>query len=294
MRIPRISRIPRFLRFARRAAVGLAVLYAGASGVGCAVVNAAMFHPPKPPYGPDLPGLVSMGAPDAPVAGVWSPAPGATRAVLFSHGNAEDLRYVHDRLSLFNRLGFAALAWDYPGYGRTPGKPSERAVYAAAETAFRHLVEERGFAPSNIVVCGYSIGSGPACYLAEKHPDVGALLLVAPFKSAVRVVTRVRILPFDPFPNLARVPRTRCPVLVLHGTADRVVPISHGEAVAAAAGDRGRFVPLPVATHVSVFHAAFADPGTAAILRAVLAPYAEAKPHAESAEPPLVGHPPTP
>ncbi len=283
-----------FLRFARRAAVDLAVLYAAASCVGCAIVNTAMFHPPRPPYGTDLPGLVAMGPQDAPVAGVWSPAPGATRAVLFSHGNAEDLRYVHDRLSLFNRLGFSALAWDYPGYGRTPGKPSERAVYAAAETAFRHLVEERGFAPSNIVVCGYSIGSGPACWLAERHPDVGALLLLAPFKSAVRVVTRVRILPFDPFPNLARVPRTRCPVLVLHGTADHVVPFSHGEAVAAAAGGRGRFVPVPGATHVSVFHAAFADPGTAAILRAFLAPHAEAKPHAEFAESALVGHPPTP
>lgn len=263
----------------RRLALELAALYVAASCVGCAVVNAAMFHPPKPPYGPDLPGLVEMGTPDAPVAGVWSPAPGATRAVLFSLGNAEDLRYVHDRLALFNRLGFSALAWDYPGYGRTPGKPSERTVYAAAETAFRHLVETRGFAPSNIVVCGYSIGGGPSCYLAERHPDVAALLLFAPFKSAVRVVTRVRILPFDPFPNLARIPRTRCPVLVLHGTADRIIPSWHGEAVAAAAGGRGRFVPVPGATHVSVFHAAFADPAASAAIGAFLA-----HPHAESAE----------
>ena len=97
--------------------------------------------------------------------------------MLFSHGNAEDLRHVRDRLALLNRLGLSALAWEYPGYGLTPGKPTEKSVYAAAETAFRHLVEERGFAPSNIVVCGYSIGSGPACWLAERHPDVGALLL---------------------------------------------------------------------------------------------------------------------
>ena len=268
MRLPRLSRIPRFL-------LACAALYVAASCAGCALVNAAMFHPPSPPYGTDLPGLVAMGPPDAPVAGVWSPAPGATRAVLFSHGNGEDLRYVHGRLAAFNRLGLSALAWDYPGYGRTPGKPTEKTVYAAAETAFRHLVEERGFAASNIVLCGYSIGSGPSCYLAEKHPDVGALLLLAPFKSAVRVVTRVRVLPFDPFPNLARVPRTRCPVLVLHGTADGIVPSRHGEAVAAAAGDRGRFVPIPGATHVSVFHAAFADPEVSAVLRAFLAPRAE-------------------
>ena len=78
------------------------------------------------------------------------------------------------------------------------------------------------------------------------------LLLFAPFKSAVRVVTQVHILPFDPFPNLARIPRTRGPVLVFHGTADRVIPFSHGEAVAAAAGDRGRFVPVPGASHEAV------------------------------------------
>ena len=236
----------------RRLAAFLALLYAAASGIGCAVVNTAMFHPPRPPYGTDLPGLETIGPADAPVAAVWSPAPGAKGAVLFFYGNAEDLRFVHDRLRRFNRLGLSALAVDYPGYGRTPGKPTEKSVYAVADAAFRNLVEERGFAPADIVVCGYSIGSGPACYLAERH-DVRGLMLVSPFKSAVRVVTRVRILPFDPFPNLARVPRTRCPVLVLHGTADRVVPFSHGEAVAAAAGDRGRFVPVPGADHVTVW-----------------------------------------
>jgi pimeloyl-ACP methyl ester carboxylesterase len=276
MRIPRVPRIPRFLR---RAARALAALYVAASCAGCAVLNAAMFHPPRPPYGPDLPGLETIGPKDAPVAAVWSPVPDATRAVLFFYGNGEDLRYVRDRMRQFNRLGLSALAIDYPGYGRSPGRPTERSVYAAAVTAFRNLVEERGFAPSNIVVCGYSIGSGPACFLAERH-DVGGLLLVSPFKSAVRVVTRVRILPFDPFPNIARVPRTRCPVLVLHGTADRVVPFSHGRAVAAAAGERGRFVPVPGADHVTVWTAAFADPDASAILRDFLAP-----PRAEGTRP---------
>ncbi len=48
------------------------------------------------------------------------------------------------------------------------------------------------------------------------------------------------------------VQRTRCPVLVFHGTADRVIPFSHGKAVAAAAGERGRFVPVPGASHEAV------------------------------------------
>ena len=100
------------------------------------------------------------------------------------------------------------------------------------------------------------------------------LLLFAPFKSAVRVVTRVRILPFDPFPNLARIPRTRCPVLVFHGTADRVIPFSHGRAVAKAAGGRGRFFLLPEETHDTVFLAALADPEASSAIQDILAgPY---------------------
>ncbi len=260
--------------FSSRRIVGiLIILYATATCVGCAVLNTAMFHPPRPQYGPNLPGFVTMGPPESPVAGVWSPVPGATRAILFSHGNAEDLRHVHSRLAHFNRLGLSALAYDYPGYGRTPGKPSEASVYTAAETAFRYLTDDCGFSESNIVVVGYSIGSGPSCYLAEKY-DVRGLLLYAPFKSAVRVVTQVRILPIDPFPNIARIPRTRCPVLVFHGTEDKVIPFRHGRAVAKAAGERGRFFPLPEETHDTVFLAALADPEASAALCVILAgPY---------------------
>lgn len=254
--------------FTKRLVIDLLAGYAAISLAGCLSVNRLMFHPPYPYGANEVPNLVEFGPSNAPVAGVWMPVEGARRAVLFSHGNAEDLRYIHSRLAHFNRLGLSALAYDYPGYGRTPGKPTEASVYAAAETAFRHLTDDCGFAESNIVVVGYSIGSGPSCYLAERH-DVGGLLLYAPFKSAVRVVTQVRILPFDPFPNLARIPRTRCPVLVFHGTADQVVPFRHGRAVAKAADGRGRFFLLPEETHDTIFPAVLADPEASAALRAL-------------------------
>jgi hypothetical protein len=234
-----------------RLVVDLVVGYAAISCSVFAAINKFMFHPPRPSYGTYVQNLIEMGPADAPVAGVWMPVEGATRAVLFSHGNGEDLRDIHSRLARFNRLGLSALAYDYPGYGRTPGSPGEKSVYAAAETAFRHLVEECGFAETNIVIAGFSIGSGPSCYLAERH-DVGGLLLYAPFKSAIRVVTRVRVMPFDPFPNLKRIPRTRCPVLVLHGTDDKLINISHGRALANAAGDRARFISVQGAIHNTI------------------------------------------
>ena len=235
-----------------RLAIGLGAGYGAFSLFSRLSVNRRMFHPPRPAYGAgDVPGLVEIGTPDAPVAGLWVPAEGATRAILFSHGNAEDLRHVRSRIERFSQLGLSVLSYDYPGYGLTPGKPTEASVYAAAETAFRHLADVRGFAESNILVAGHSIGGGPACYLAEKH-DVGGLLLFAPFKSAPRVVTHVRCLPFDPFPNIARMPRTRCPVLVVHGTADKVIPFRQGKAVAKAAGGRARLILVPGAPHETI------------------------------------------
>lgn len=70
-----------FPRLLRRAAEFLAVLYLAVSIVGCAVLNAAMFHPPRHVYGPDLSGLIEMGPSNAPVAGVWMPVEGSKRAV---------------------------------------------------------------------------------------------------------------------------------------------------------------------------------------------------------------------
>jgi fermentation-respiration switch protein FrsA (DUF1100 family) len=70
--------------------------------------------------------------------------------------------------------------------------------------------------------------------LAEKFP-VGGLIVESGFTSAPRVVTRIRILPFDPFPNIRRIRNISCPKLFFHGTDDNVVPFSHGKALFAAA-----------------------------------------------------------
>ena len=239
------------LRPLRRVLTFLAVLWLAASVLGCLAINRLMFHPPAVAYPQDMAHLVEIGPSNAPVAALWYPKEGARRAVLYSHGNAEDLASCHDRLLRFRDLGYAALAYDYPGYGRSAGSPTEDSVYDSAEIAYRHLVDDLGFAPSNLVVVGYSIGSGPSCRLAKHHP-VGGLALFAPFKSAARVVTQVRLLPFDPFPNLDRIGRVRCPVLVAHGTDDDVIPFSHGRALAEAAGPGCVFLPVEGADHLDL------------------------------------------
>lgn len=85
-------------------------------------------------------------------------------------------------------MGF--LAYDYPGYGLTRGKPSEKGVYRNAEAAYQYLTEKKGHSSSQIFLVGQSVGSGPSTYLAEKGKGSG-LILISPFKSAFRVGTGV-------------------------------------------------------------------------------------------------------
>src|SRR5690606_33498765 len=106
------------------------------------------------------------------------PAPEARGAVLLAHGNAGSIAMRVDYIPLFHRLGYSVLLFDYRGYGRSEGKPSEEGTYADARAAWRHLVAERGFPPGRIVVMGESLGGAVAARLAaEQQP--GALVLAS-------------------------------------------------------------------------------------------------------------------
>lgn len=148
------------------------------------------------------------------------------KLLLFSHGNREDLGSIRYLLEEFQQRGVAVFAYDYPGYGASTGTPSEAGVYAAADAAYHHATEELGYAPEDITLYGRSLGSGPSCWLAERYP-VGGLVLDGAFSSTFRVMTVIRLLPWDKFNNLARLKKIECPVLILHGKKDRTVPFSH-------------------------------------------------------------------
>lgn len=214
------------------------------------VSSKLMFHPPKPGYSWQSPGVIRLdGDPSRVLAAIWLPNSEATKALLYFHGNAEDIA---NGMHIFRGLhdaGFSVLAVDYPGFGMSDGRPTESSVYASAEAAYAQLTETFSIAPSNIVVLGLSIGSGPACYLAEKHKDVGGLVIHSGFTSAFRVVTRIRLFPIDPFPNLVRMAKIECPKLFLHGTRDEVVPYQHGVKLFSAASEPKFMITVDGAGH---------------------------------------------
>lgn len=178
---------------------------------------------------------MSIPSPDGGAIGaVHLPNPKARHTVWFFYGNAESLGDVEPLLHEFHRRGFAVFAIDYPGYGLSTGAPSEKSIYAATRAAAVHLRDGLGVPLASVIAVGRSLGGGPAVELAATERLAG-LVLQSTFLSAFRVVTRWPVLPFDRFRNLAKLPRVSCPVLVIHGTADEVIPLAHGKTLHARA-----------------------------------------------------------
>ena len=215
-------------------------------GTGC--INSLMFHPVKGRYNVTTRGYVDIGTNGVKIAAIVLGPERGKKAIIRCHGNAEDALSTLDMLELLSEAGCTVASVDYPGYGLSDGSPDEEGCYRNVHRLYDWLIETRGFKPEEIIVDGFSIGTGPATELAATCP-CGGLILEAPFLSAPRVVTRVRLLPVDPFPNLKRIGDVKCRVLMIHGTGDRVIPYSQGQALFKLANEPKRFVSVEDGDH---------------------------------------------
>jgi fermentation-respiration switch protein FrsA (DUF1100 family) len=141
------------------------------------------------------------------------------------------------------------LLFDYPGYGKNTGKPTEESCYASGEAAYKWLTDQQKVPPNRVILCGESLGGGTAVELATRH-EHRALVLVFTFTSLpaaakyhfpflpVHALMRTR------FDNLAKIGRCPRPVFIVHGTDDRTVPFGHSEQLFAAANEPKQFLRL--------------------------------------------------
>jgi uncharacterized protein len=185
-----------------------------------------------------------------PIHAWWlPPESGETnRAVLVCHGNGGNLTYRGKLMvELQAHLKCGVMQFDYPGYGKSGGEPSETGCYAAGESAHAWLTGTKTIPAEQIVLFGESLGGGVATELATRHP-ARALVLHATFTSLPAAArARFWFLPCDTlmanrFDSLSKLDRVKCPVFVCHGTNDRTVPFAHAEEMFQAAGEPKRFV----------------------------------------------------
>jgi uncharacterized protein len=173
---------------------------------------------------------------------------GALGHLLLCHGNAGNIgdRVLH--AALLTGVGFDVLLFDYRGYGRSSGGPSEEGTYRDARAALACLLDQPGVDPARIFYLGESLGGAVALDLALDHPPAG-LVLVSAF-TGIRELGRLHY-PFvpavlipDAYPTLRRIPALQAPVLILHGDRDEIVPPSQGRAL---------FEAAPAARRIHVF-----------------------------------------
>ena len=184
-----------------------------------------------------------------------TPAP----ALIWFYGNAENVAFLAPLIGTLRPEGYAMLVLDYRGYGQNGGRPNEDGLYRDADAAWDYLIGRPEIDPHRIAVFGRSLGSVPALYLADTRP-VAAVILESPFTTA-RAMARVHYRLFPGFlvrynmDNLTRASRLTAPLLIMHGTEDRIAPTRMGRALAKA-GRARMFYEVPGAGHNDVYETA--------------------------------------
>lgn len=206
---------------------------------------------------PDLPlEEVLIQSPDNPKLHAWyCPAKNPRAVVLFAHGNAGNIADRAELIHTWNKqLGVTVLAFDYRGYGRSEGEPTEAGLVDDARVARDWLAERVGLSKHNIVLYGRSLGGAVVAELAASDGARG-LILESTFTSIPDVAnwklphTRVGDQLETEFNSLARIADYHGPVLIAHGERDMTVPFHHGRALFAAANQPKRFFTVKGARH---------------------------------------------
>lgn len=183
------------------------------------------------------------------IHGWFCPADEERGVVLFCHGNGGNISGRLGSLEIFHNLGLSTLIFDYRGYGRSEGSPSEEGTYLDAEAVWRHLTEEMKIDPGRIILFGRSLGGAVAAKLATKHKP-GAVILESSFTSIPDIGAEAY--PFLPVRAICRfdyntaesVGKIRCPVLIVHSVEDDLIPVSHGRKLFELANEPKRFLEI--------------------------------------------------
>lgn len=243
--------------------------YAGLAALAFFGADRLIFRPPSesPPSRPRPVFLTTSDGIQVPAIDL--PAAGSRYTIIYSHGNADTIWSVQQCLQDLRAMGYSVLAYEYPGYSGTAGRPSEARTYRAADAAYDYVVRARGVTPEHIIAYGVSLGGAVAIDLASRKP-VGGLVVESSFTSAARLA-HLAFLPFDEFRSIDKIRRVRCPVLIMHGTSDNTIPLSHGKVLFEHANQPKLSLWVDGADHEEVldFHVALVGKALAQLVQAM-------------------------
>jgi fermentation-respiration switch protein FrsA (DUF1100 family) len=178
--------------------------------------------------------------------------------ILHSHGNAGNISHRLDLVHPFLAKGFSVFLFDYRGFGKSSGRPSETGLYRDGAAAWTYLVEKEKIAPERIVLYGHSIGGAVAIEVALQK-KVKGLVIESAFTSTKDMARTMPLFAlFSPllpahYSNIEKIGRVSVPKLIVHGDRDEIVPFSMGQRLFEAAAGQKFFYPVKGAGHNDVF-----------------------------------------
>lgn len=178
------------------------------------------------------------------------------KLIIYFGGNAEEVSHM---IAEASRLGdYALLLVNYPGYGKSEGRPGQKSFFEAALAIYDYAVSRVDISPDHVVVMGRSIGTGSAVYLAAER-NVRGVVLISPFES-IRAVAQskmpflpVRLILRHPFPSKKFSRKIGAPMITFYGTHDNIIPPRHSQKLMQYWKGPARGIELPGYGHNNIF-----------------------------------------
>ncbi|RPI77515.1 MAG: alpha/beta hydrolase [Desulfobacteraceae bacterium] len=177
--------------------------------------------------------------------------------LLLCHGNGGNISYWLDHARMLINQNLNVFMFDYRGYGKSSGKPSEQGLYQDSLAAYDFLIKENGIRGNEIIPYGISLGGAVAIEIARQR-TVKSLILEGAFTSSKDMAGSMplfaifsSLLPAH-YNNLAKIKQIQVPKLIIHGEVDKIVPFKMGQQLYTAAGEPKFFLPVKNAGHNDV------------------------------------------
>jgi len=155
--------------------------------------------------------------------------------IIYFHGNGGNIYYRIRECEQLSQMGLNVLLVSYRGYAKSEGSPSEKGVYIDGESAVNYATNELKFKLSNVVIFGRSLGTAIAIEVSQ-FKEISKLILITPLSSGGDVADvngygSLRLISGNPFNSIKKINNIRCPILVIHGDKDEVIPYNLGKKI---------------------------------------------------------------
>ncbi len=182
------------------------------------------------------------------ISGWFIPSVSSRAVLIFCHGNGGNISHRLEKIRILNELGLDVLIFDYRGYGKSEGRPSEAGLYLDTEAMYEYLVKEKAILSRKIIGYGESLGGAVVINLAVNR-EMGGVIIEDSFTS-VREMGK-KLFPFVPaflyksrYDSIGKIQHIKIPKLIFHSINDEIIPFEQGKRLYDVSPEPKEFVQL--------------------------------------------------